>query len=157
MAIRKEGKHLGASSLSFLLKKRKNFLVLSFVSIALPFYRVFQGFWICYTEDLMSVCCQYMAELSISFVSTYKYMCAHLTWRMTQVLLRWNWSHFLFSRIVLRNPEKNKIKQNLYITYLNWAGVENHVHIVLICGMLLRNFNRWQFKDKFALKINDEK
>lgn len=47
-----------------------------------------------------------MAELSISFVSTYKYMCAHLMWRMTQVLLGWNWSHFLFSGSVQRNPEK---------------------------------------------------
>lgn len=112
MAIRKERKHLGASSLSF---PRKNFLVLSFVSISLPFYRVFQGFWICYTEDLMSVYCQYMAELSISFVSTYKYMCAHLMWRMTQVLLGWNWSHFLFSGSVQRNPEKKIFTSHIWI------------------------------------------
>lgn len=37
------------------------------------------------------------------------------------------------------NLKKNK---NLYIFYSNWAGMENHVHIVLICGLLLRNFNR---------------
>lgn len=37
---------------------------------------------------------------------------------------------------------KGSPKKNLYISYLNWAGMENHVHIVLICGLLLRNFNR---------------
>lgn len=37
---------------------------------------------------------------------------------------------------------KKKNKKNLYIFYSNRAGMENHVHIVLICGLLLRNFNR---------------
>lgn len=69
-------------------------------------------------------------------------VCTHTlqTWKGTQG----GTGHTLCSVEVFKGKPKKKFKKkkNLYIFYLNWAGMENHVHIVLICGLLLRNFNR---------------
>lgn len=105
-------KHLGASSV---LLPRNHFLTLSCVSIAFPFCRIFQDFIICLTEDLMSICCQYMAKRSISFQCAYAYVHIHTVNLENDLWLTYMELVSLCGQ--LKCSKKPKI--NLCISYLN--------------------------------------